>query len=132
MPLVVYFSSVSENTKKFVEKVGVRSMRIPLLPTENFLVVNEPYILLTPSYGAGKPQHAVPKQVIKFLNDAHNRSFLKGLVCSGNTNYGDGYCIAGRIISEKTGAPILYRYELLGLPEDVAAVKEGLEKSWIV
>ena len=30
MSNIVYFSSVSENTRRFVEKVGVPAIRIPL------------------------------------------------------------------------------------------------------
>lgn len=128
--LVVYFSSVSGNTTKFVEKLGVRNVRIPLLSHEEDLVVDEEYVLIMPSYGAGKIKSAVPKQVIKFLNNETNRNYLRGIIGSGNTNYGNAYCIAAHIVSEKTGVPILYTYELLGLPEDVAQVQKGLKEFW--
>lgn len=130
MGLIVYFSSVSETTKNFVERLGMPNIRIPLSSSSEPLLVFEPYVLITPSYGAGKAKNAVPKQVIKFLNNEQNRSLIRGVIASGNTNYGTAYCIAGRIISEKTGVPILYQYELLGLPEDVENVKKGLTEFW--
>ena len=39
--LVVYFSSTTENTKRFVEKVGLPSARIPLRRVEAPLEVDE-------------------------------------------------------------------------------------------
>ena len=129
-PLLVYFSSTSENTHRFVGKLGFRSARIPLRPKEAPLAVDEEYILLVPTYGGGSVKGAVPKQVIKFLNDSHNRSLCRGVISSGNTNFGEAYCLAGDIIASKLNVPLLYRYELLGTPTDVVRVKEGLEDFW--
>ena len=72
----------------------------------------------------------MPKQVIAFLNDPHNRSLCRGVISSGNTNFGEAYCLAGDIIASKLDVPLLYRYELLGTNTDVARVKEGLEGFW--
>jgi nrdI protein len=126
----VYFSSTSENTHRFVGKLGFRSARIPLRPKEAPLAVDEEYVLLVPTYGGGSVKGAVPKQVIKFLNDSHNRSLCRGVISSGNTNFGEAYCLAGDIIASKLNVPLLYRYELLGTPTDVVRVKEGLEDFW--
>ena len=38
-PLLVYFSSVSGNTARFIEKLGMPARRIPLLPTDRKSVV---------------------------------------------------------------------------------------------
>ena len=129
-PLLVYFSSTSENTHRFVGKLGFRSARIPLRPKEAPLAVDEEYVLLVPTYGGGSVKGAVPKQVITFLNDSHNRSLCRGVISSGNTNFGEAYCLAGDIIASKLNVPLLYRYELLGTPTDVVRVKEGLEDFW--
>ena len=129
-PLLVYFSSTSENTHRFVGKLGFRSARIPLRPKEAPLAVDEEYVLLVPTYGGGSVKGAVPKQVIAFLNDPDNRALCRGVIASGNTNFGQAYCLAGDIIASKLGVPFLYRYELLGTPTDVARVKEGLEHFW--
>lgn len=127
---VVYFSSVSENTKRFVDKLGVASQRIPLRATDPRLLVGRPYVLVVPTYGGGNGQGAVPKQVITFLNDERNRSQLRGVVSAGNTNFGAAYCLAGDIIARKCGVPHLYKFELLGTSEDVACVREGIERLW--
>ena len=129
-PLLVYFSSASENTHRFVGKLGFRGVRIPLRRRDEPLTVDEEYVLVVPTYGGGSVKGAVPKQVITFLNDPRNRSLCRGVIASGNTNFGEAYCLAGDIIASKLGVPFLYRYELLGTPTDVVRVRQGLEDFW--
>ncbi len=130
MSPLVYFSSASNNTHRFVEKLGLPAQRIPLRPTEPFLHVTEPYVLVVPTYGGGNEGGAVPRQVVKFLNDTANRSLLRGVIAAGNTNFGEAYCIAGDIIAAKCHVPYLYGFELMGTNEDVQRVREGLERFW--
>ncbi|QIK64832.1 class Ib ribonucleoside-diphosphate reductase assembly flavoprotein NrdI [Leucobacter viscericola] len=130
MPDLVYFSSVSENTRRFVEKLGRPALRIPLYASDDPLVVTEPFVLLVPTYGGGPALRAVPKQVIRFLNDERNRKLIRGVIATGNTNFGAAYGIAGDIIAQKCKVPHLYRLELFGTPDDVTAVQEGLDKFW--
>jgi protein involved in ribonucleotide reduction len=133
-PLLVYFSSVSGNTARFIEKLGARALRIPLHATDPELVVDEPYVLVTPTYGGGQgrgvEKGAVPKQVIRFLNDERNRRLIRGVISAGNTNFGEHFCLAGDIISRKCHVPHLYRLEVFGTPEDVERVNAGLERWW--
>ncbi|MCR2812975.1 class Ib ribonucleoside-diphosphate reductase assembly flavoprotein NrdI [Microbacterium sp. zg.Y1090] len=133
-PLLVYFSSVSGNTARFIDKLGMRAVRIPLLPSDEPIEVSEPFVLVTPTYGGGQgrgeEKGAVPKQVIRFLNDEGNRRLLRGVISAGNTNFGEAYCLAGDIISRKCNVPHLYRLELFGTPDDVDRVSEGLERWW--
>lgn len=130
MTNLVYFSSVSGNTKRFIEKLGRPAARIPLLPREAALHAEEPYVLVVPTYGGGDGHGAVPKQVIRFLNDPHNRALIRGVISAGNTNFGTGFGIAGDIIAAKTGVPHLYRFEVFGTPDDVRAVNDGLDAFW--
>jgi protein involved in ribonucleotide reduction len=127
---VVYFSSASENTHRFVQRLGLPAQRIPLRPTDQFLRVEEPYVLVVPTYGGGNEGGAVPRQVVKFLNDPHNRALIRGVIAAGNTNFGSAYCIAGDIISQKCDVPHLYDFELLGTAEDVERVRDGLGRFW--
>lgn len=129
---IVYFSNVSENTKRFVDKLGLKSVRIPIKwDDESPLVVEKDFILVVPSYGGGAEGRTVPKSVVKFLNIETNRKFLVGVVGTGNTNFGVHYCKAAEIVATKTGVPLLYRVEITGTPEDVNQVKERLELLWI-
>lgn len=130
MTRLIYFSSISENTRRFVEKLGMPAQRIPLHAKDPAVDVSEPYVLVTPTYGGGNGKGAVPKQVIRFLNDERNRSMIRGVIAAGNTNFGQAYCIAGDIISAKCKVPTLYRFELFGTPDDVNVVQEGLDTFW--
>lgn len=130
MGSLVYFSSRSENTRRFVEKLGGDALRLPIDGAEDPPVVEAPFVLVTPTYGGGGGKGAVPKPVIRFLNNPKNRSLIRGVIAAGNTNFGEAYGRAGKIIAEKCGVPLLYRFELLGTEEDVAAVRQGLERFW--
>ena len=130
MSSLVYFSSASDNTHRFVQKLGLPAQRIPLRPADPFLRVTEPYVLIVPTYGGGNEGGAVPRQVIKFLNDEDNRALIRGVIAAGNTNFGEAYCIAGDIIATKCRVPYLYGFELMGTNEDVTAVREGLGRFW--
>ena len=130
MPALVYFSSVSNNTHRFVEKTGLPALRIPLRPADPFLRVDEPYVLVVPTYGGGNDGGAVPRQVVKFLNDDANRALIRGVIAAGNTNFGTAYCLAGDIVSAKCGVPYLYAFELIGTREDVECVRTGWERMW--
>lgn len=120
---LVYFSNVSNNTHRFVEKLDTPALRIPVKQTDSPLFVVEPYLLVLPTYGGGREGGAVPKQVIKFLNEATNRALIRGVIASGNTNFGSTYCLAGEIVSKKCVVPIVHRFEILGTGEDVLAVQ---------
>jgi protein involved in ribonucleotide reduction len=131
---VVYFSSVSENTHRFVQKLGLPAIRIPL---HGRIEVSDPYVLILPTYGGGRANGPdpdaggyVPKQVIAFLNNEHNRSLIRGVIAAGNTNFGAEFGYAGNVVSRKCGVPFLYRFELMGTTDDVFAVREGLAEFW--
>ena len=127
---LVYFSTKSGNTHRFIQKLGFSAQRLPLNRQEPTLQVEQPYILVTPTYGGGYAQGAVPKQVIRFLNDKHNRGLIRGVIAAGNTNFGEAYGMAGQIIAEKCQVPFLYRFELFGTDEDVIRVREGVNAFW--
>jgi len=128
---IVYFSNVSNNTHRFVEKLGVSAQRIPVRwdGEEPFMAYGE-YVLLLPTYGGGNDENSVPKQVKRFLNIKANRDLLRGVVGFGNTNFGDHFCGAAEMISAKTGVPLLYRVEIMGTPYDVEQVNERLNQLW--
>lgn len=126
--MIVYFSNVTGFTQRFVEKLDTPSMRIPLqtASAESF-EISEDFVLVVPTYGAGS-KGFVPKQVVKFLNNPQNRLHIKGVIATGNTNFGEDYCRAGTIVADKCRVPLLYRLELSGTDDDVNTVNEGMRK----
>lgn len=130
-PDLVFFSSVSENTRRFVDRLDRPAVRIPLRPrVEGLIRVARPFVLVVPTYGGGERAGAVPKQVILFLNDPANRALIRGVITAGNTNFGEYYCLAGPVISAKCQVPELYRFELLGTQRDIEHVNAGLTRFW--
>lgn len=129
--LVVYFSSVTDNTHHFVQKLDLPNVRIPLRLKDEPLIVNEPYVLVCPTYGGGvsmtgENSRPVPRQVIRFLNNEHNRSFIRAVVAGGNSNFGADFGKAGEVISAKCKVPYVYRFEMMGNEDDVRICRGGL------
>lgn len=94
------------------------------------LRVDQPYVLVIPTYADGEGRGAVPKPVIHFLNDPHNRSLLCGVISGGNRNFGPTFGLAGDIVAQKCGVPNLYKFELAGTDRDTQIVKHGLQRLW--
>lgn len=129
MSQLVYFSSKSENTHRFIQRLALPARRIGIDLSDS-LQVSQPFILVVPTYGGGNVKGAVPRQVIRFLNDTHNRSLLRAVIAAGNRNFGEAFCIAGDIISQKCQVPYLYRFELMGTPHDLDNVRTGVTEFW--
>lgn len=130
MGVLVYFSSKSENTHRFVNKLNITAHRIPISPDDDMPEVREPYVLVVPTFADGEGKGAVPKQVIRFLNDEKNRAFIRGVIAGGNRNFGQYYAYAGDVIASRCHVPCLYRFELMGTEDDVVKVKNGIDKLW--
>lgn len=185
--LVVYYSSNTGYTERFVNKLGIPSVKIPVSSKEDMPVVSEPYVLIIPTYGGGvhvdKSQGAVnalyslpegwtppdgwnvrirettgqiiveapkyyrdgdtmnipivlkqPKdymepllpQIYRFLDHKDNATWMRGVISSGNKNFGEDYGVAADKVSDLYGVPSLYRFELLGTDEDVKIVRDGI------
>lgn len=131
MALIVYYSSKSNNTHRFVKKLNLPNLRIPLAQGKT-TKVNADYVLITPTYSGGQKDEngriitsgAVPRDVIHFLNQLENRKHCLAVVASGNTNFGDSYAIAGPILAAKLHVPLLHQFELLGTVDDVVKVRQ--------
>jgi protein involved in ribonucleotide reduction len=123
---IVYFSNYSGNTKRFVDKLDLNSIRIPISDSNDPILVQNKFVLFVPTYGGGNEGHAIPKQVRSFLNVASNRDKIIGVVGLGNTNFGEHYCKAAEMIAAKTGVPIIGKVEIFGTEEDVNTINERL------
>ena len=126
LPALVYFSSKSGNTHRFVTRLGLPSFRITEMDPLTY--PKGPYVLICPTYADGEGRGAVPKHVIRFLNDPAKRAGIVGVIGTGNRNFGATYALAGRIIAQKCNVLLLYTLELAGTDTDIARVRAGLEK----
>ena len=130
MPQLVYFSSGSGNTARFMAQLGLPALRIPVRQEEPMPQPQKPFVLILPTYADGEGRGAVHKQVIRFLNDPAKRGLLRGVIGGGNRNFGSTYGLAANVVSKKCEVPILYKFELAGTETDIARVRAGLANFW--
>lgn len=127
---LIHYSSASGNTARFVQRLGLPADRIPISAKDEMPAPARPYVLICPTYADGQGRGAVPKQVIRFLNDPDRRALLRGVIAAGNRNFGATYALAGKVIADKCNIPVLYRFELAGNDLDITRVLAGLNKFW--
>ncbi|MEN9063142.1 MULTISPECIES: class Ib ribonucleoside-diphosphate reductase assembly flavoprotein NrdI [Ponticoccus] len=127
---LAYFSSGSGNTARFVERLGLPATRLPLRGDAAPPLMTAPFVLICPTYADGAGRGAVAKPVIRFLNIEANRTLLRGVIASGNRNFGETFAMAGQVIARKCNVPVLYRFELAGTDADIARVRDGLQTFW--
>lgn len=127
---LVYFSSRSGNTARFVQALGGPAQRIAVAMDAPLPMPLAPFVLVCPTYADGAGRGAVPKQVIRFLNDPIRRGLIRGVIAGGNRNFGATFARAGDVIARKCNIPVLYRFELAGSETDIARVRAGLNTFW--
>lgn len=111
--MLVVYDSLTGNVQRFIDKLEMRSIKI----TPD-LIINEPYVLITYTTGFGE----VPKSVNLFL--AYNHTNIKGVIGSGNINWGQHYCGAAEKISKQYNVPLLHKFELSGNKNDIEKIKQ--------
>lgn len=127
---LVYFSSASGNTARLVDRLGLGGQRIPVSPKDAMPDPVGDYVLICPTFADGEGRGAVPKQVIRYLNDPARRAGLRGVIGAGNRNFGATYALAADVIAGKCAVPVLYKFELAGTTTDIARLTAGLTTFW--
>ena len=115
MKIIVY--SLTGNCKRFVGMCEIPEEDVIYLQDIDY-DVNFDYILITPTFGFGE----VPVAVSKFLKE--NYKHLKGVVGSGNKNWGERFANAAEIISSEYNIPLLMKIELQGNKKDISDFKK--------
>ena len=113
-----------------IGRLGLPATRLPRGADSPLPPIAAPFVLVCPTYADGLGRGAVPKQVIRFLNRPETRALLRGVIAGGNRNFGENFALAGRIIADKCGVPLLYRFELAGTEEETARIRDGLARFW--
>jgi protein involved in ribonucleotide reduction len=127
---LVYYSSATGNTARLVAALGIDAMRIPIRPSDPMPAPARPFVLVCPTFADGAGRGAVPKQVIRFLNEPSRRALLRGVIGAGNRNFGATFALSGDVIAKKCNVPVLTRFELAGTDLDIARIRDGLDKFW--
>lgn len=120
---IVYFTSNSGNTRRFVEKLDHPATQI-----KNGLIIDEPFILFMPTYADTSGANSVCTPIKNFLNIEINRRKMVGVVGFGNKNFGQMFAIGSNVVSIKCGVPLLHKVELFGTQDDVRVIEDRIRK----
>ena len=105
---MIVYASRTGNVEYIIKKLDLPSIKI-----EKGLIIKEPYFIFTYTDGLGE----IPSEVSEFL--LHNHSYCKGVIASGNTNFGvNNFCGSADKISEMYSIPIIHKIELRGFESD--------------
>lgn len=119
---IVYFTKTRQ-TEAFVNKIK-DLISNSIIKIEEGLVMDNPYILLTSTYGFGN----VPKEVEEFLKHEKNKQQLIAVMSSGNKNWGsERFANSGNIISKQFDVDLIGKYELAGTQKDVEKLVSYIE-----
>lgn len=119
---VVYFT-VTGQTRRFVKKLAVSDpYEIDGIDPEH--EVNEPFVLIVPSYS----DPAITEPVDEFLGYGTNSKNLKGIVGNGNRNFAELFIITAKELAHKYQKPIIYAFEFNGTPRDVENFRKAVKK----
>ena len=114
--MMIYYLSVTGNTRRFVEKLGAEYKR-QSIKDEN-LTLEENSVFIFPTIGFGQP----PAAAVDFLEK--NSRYISYLVGSGNRNWGTAFAAGADKLSRQFNIPVLMKFELQGTDETLALFKE--------
>ena len=120
-PLIVYWSSNSGGTKRVAEALATKAVELGDYDGTS------PYVLMTPTYDQPRGGFT-PKPVQQFL-DKHAH-LMVGVAATGNLNFQEYYCQAGKDISKQYGVPIVHRIDIMGTPDDYRTIDSGMAQHW--
>jgi len=116
---MIVYTSRTGNVRYIESKLNLPSCEI-----HDGLVTTYPYFLFTYTDGLGD----IPKHVVEFLNISNNQQNLKGIIVSGNTNFGDSFCKPAETISKWFNIPIIRKIDLRGNKEDLTVIRQQYYK----
>ena len=120
-PLIVYWSSNSGGTRRVAEALATDTVELAGYDGTS------PYVLLTPTYDQPRGGFT-PKPVQTFLNK-HAANMI-GVLPTGNLNFQEYYCQAGKDISKEHGVPIVHRIDIMGSEDDYRTIDTGMKQHW--
>ena len=120
-PLIVYWSSNSGGTRRVAEALNTNTVELADYDGTS------PYVLMCPTYDQPRGGFT-PKPVQTFL-DKHAANMI-GVLPSGNLNFQEHYCQAGKDISKEHNVPIVHRIDIMGTEDDYRTIDGGMKQHW--
>ncbi|MCM3388782.1 class Ib ribonucleoside-diphosphate reductase assembly flavoprotein NrdI [Ureibacillus chungkukjangi] len=114
---MIAYASRTGNVRYVVSKIQGEAVEI-----KEGLQLDKPYLLITYTDGFGD----IPTKVAQFLE--HNGSLCKGVVVSGNSNFGHHvFGGAGDKIVSRYQVPLVRKIELRGYQKDYEMIQQFYE-----
>lgn len=119
--MTIYYDTKTGNVGRFVNQLQ------EICPEWTYININdsehftEPGHFITYTWARGSVPVTSQYFVERFSNLIHSVS------SSGNQNWGQTYGMAADIISESVGCPIIHKFELSGLKQDVNIVANTIK-----
>ena len=120
-PLIVYWSSNSGGTRRVAEALNTNTVELA-----DYDGIST-YVLMCPTYDQPRGGFT-PKPVQQFLEE-HAR-LMVGVAATGNLNFQEYYCQAGKDISKEHGVPIVHRIDIMGSEDDYRTIDGGMKQHW--
>lgn len=115
---MIVYASRTGNVRYIATKLKKNAIEI-----SDDLILDKPYLLITYTDGLGD----IPVKVERFLEQ--NSRFCKGVVVSGNSNFGHAlFGGAGDKIAELYHIPLVRKLDLRGYKPDYEAIQNYYEK----
>lgn len=113
---MILFISRTGNVRWIAEKVSATS-GITCVEVKNYQgQLTQPFLLMTYTDALGE----TPKETWDFLKEHH--ALCKGVIGSGNRNFGSLFCKAIDNIEQRYGIPALHKIDLRGSEFDVERI----------
>ena len=114
---MIVYASRTGNVRYIASKLKAKPVEI-----SEELMLNKPYLLITYTDGLGD----IPSKVLRFLEQ--NAKFCKGVVVSGNSNFGHTvFGGAGDKIAATYHIPLVRKLDLRGYQADYEAIQKFYE-----
>ena len=114
---MIVYASRTGNVRYIASKLSANTIEI-----YDGLLMDTPYLLITYTDGLGD----IPAEVTHFLE--HNADDCKGVVVSGNKNFGHtAFAGAGDKIAAKYHIPLVRKLDLRGFQADYEAIQNFYE-----
>lgn len=114
------YMSMTGHTRELANKLDMDSLE--LTPMNPFISISEPFIFIMPSYD----EEMFNETAEDFL--VENTPLCKGLIGTGNLNFGQLYCFAVDELSEQFDIPVVHKVEYSGTDEDIKQIRKLAER----
>lgn len=115
---MIFYASRTGNVRSIVE-----ALCLPATDIKGDMKPLGPFILFTYTDGLGD----VPQIVKSFMNEHH--VLCKGVIVSGNRNFGELFCAAGDKIAQQYNIPVVAKYDLRGPESNDELVQAFYERA---